>query len=256
MPHKNWYILLDDDTFVLNASLKVILGHLDPSIPHYIGNAVGDYKARFAHGGSAVVFSRAAMDRIFIQNTETISRAHLESLDARWGDKLIATTAMKSGIYLEEMYNRYFNGEGPQVTRIRGDRFCVPIISFHKLSPSQMLDVGRLFKNAGRAVSWIDLWNIYGAPTFKSFLADPIRSGWDHVGRLDEATMTTKDVKTKEDCLQICHIHSSTCLAWTWEAESMACHISPWIIVGHPASSKFSAVNVPRAIRLLDECPF
>ena len=255
MPHKIWYILLDDDTYVLNGSLMVILGRLDPSVPHYIGNTIGDYKPRFAHGGSAVVLSRSAMDRIFNQNPETVSRAHLESLDARWRDKLIATTAMKSGIYLDERYDRYFNGEGPQVTRIRGDQFFVPVISFHKLSPPQMLDVGRIFKHAADAVSRIDLWNMYGAPPLKSFFVDPIRSSWDHVGRLDEATMTTKDVKTKEDCLQICHVHGSTYLAWTWEADSMACHISPWLIVGHAASSKFSGVNSPRATRLLDECP-
>jgi len=255
MPHKKWYILLDDDTYVLNASLEVILGHLDPSVPHYIGNAVGDYKTRFAHGGSAVVFSQAAMDRIFIQNTEVVSAAHLESLDARWGDKLIAATAMKTGIYLEERYDRHFNGEPPRVTRIRGDRFCVPIVSFHKMSPSQMHDVGQTFKDAADAVSWIDLWNIYKAPTLDSFLAEPSRSNWDHVGRLDEATMTTNDVKTKGACLQICHSHGSTCLAWTWEAGSMACHISPWITVGEAAKDKFSGVNVPRAIRLLGECP-
>ncbi len=202
-----------------------------------------------------MAFSRAAMDHIFTRNPKSVSRAHLESLDATWGDKLIATTAMNSGIYLEESYNRYFNGEAPQVTRIRGDRFCVPIISFHKLSPSQMLDVGKTFKDASDSVSWIDLWNIYGSPTFKSFLKDPIRSGWDHVGRLDEATMTTNNVNTQEDCLQICHTHSSTCLAWTWEADSMACHISPWIIVGYSADNRFSGINVPRATRLQDECP-
>ncbi|KAL3423595.1 hypothetical protein PVAG01_05342 [Phlyctema vagabunda] len=132
---KKWYVLLDDDTYILDASLRVVLEQLDPLVPHYIGNAIDDYKARFAHGGSAVVFSQAAMDRIFIQNPSLGSSAHLESVDARLGDKLIATTAMRSGIYLDERYNRHFNGEPPQITRIRGDRLCAPIISFHQLVP-------------------------------------------------------------------------------------------------------------------------
>lgn len=255
MPYKKWYVLLDDDTYVLNRSLEGILGHLDPSVPHYVGNAVGDYKARFAHAGSAAVLSHAAMDRIFTRNTEVVSRSHLESLDAYWGDKLIATTVMKTGIYLDEQYNRHFNGEPPRLTRIRGDRFCVPIVSFHKMSPSQMRDVGTRFKDAAHAVSWIDLWDIYQAPTFDDFLADAIRSDWDHVGRLDEVIMTTNNVRTKGDCLNICHTHSSSCLAWSWEAESMACHISPWMIVGEPSKGTFSGINVLRAIRLLEQCP-
>lgn len=254
MPHKKWYIMLDDDTYLLNPSLQVILGHLDPTVPHYIGNAVGDYKGRFAHGGSAIVFSQAAMHRLFTQNPNVVSTAHLESLTANWGDKLTATTAMKVGIYLEERYNRYFNGEPPRQTRIRGDRFCVPIVSFHKMSPSQMMEVGRTFKNIAKPVLWIDLWNIYKAPTFDAFLNDPVRSKWDHVGRLDESTMSINNVETKDACLNFCHFHASTCLAWTWEAENNTCHISPWMTVGDGADSKFSGPNVPRARRLLSEC--
>lgn len=74
MPSKSWYITLDDDTYILNSSLKSTLGHLDPSVPYYIGNAVGDYRARFVHGGSAVIFSQAAMDSIFIQNPTVVAK--------------------------------------------------------------------------------------------------------------------------------------------------------------------------------------
>lgn len=255
MPHKSWYILIDDDTYVLRPSLRLILEHLNPSVPHYIGNAIGDYKARFAHGGSAVVFSHAAMERMFVQNSHIVSNAHLESLDARWGDKLVATMAMKSGIYVEEWYNRHFNGEAPLVTRIREDRFCLPIVTFHKLSPLQMRVLRITFEDVTNAVTWFDLWGIYNAPTLDSFIKDPIRSNWDHVGRLDESTMTTADVKSKEDCLNICNNHGSTCLAWIWETESMSCHISPWMIVGQKAEGTFSGVNVLRAMRLSSWCP-
>jgi hypothetical protein len=102
-----------------------------------------------------------------------------------------------------------------------------------------------MFKDTADAVLWM----------LDKSLADPIRSNWDNVGRLDEATTTTNDIKTKEDCFHICSVHSSTCLAWTWEVESEACHVSLWIIVGHAANGKYSGVNVPRAINQLNECP-
>jgi hypothetical protein len=104
---KTHWTTLGDDMNVVEIIARLApppnLGPIiGPSVPNYIGNAVGDYKARFTHGGSAVVFSQAAMNQIFIQNAEAVLVAHLESLDARWGDKLIATAAMKSGIYLKE----------------------------------------------------------------------------------------------------------------------------------------------------------
>ncbi|PQE18978.1 glycosyltransferase family 31 protein [Rutstroemia sp. NJR-2017a WRK4] len=254
MPTKKWYIMLEDDTYILDASLKVILGHLDPSLPYYLGNAVGDVEARFAHGDSAVVLSTAAMHHIFIYNPEVVAKAHLESLDARWGDKLIATTAMESGIYLDEKYNRHFNGDAPRATRIQEDRFCVPIVSFHEMTLSQISDFKRIFKNA-KTVLWMDLWKIYSAPSLDTFLADPFRSDWDHVGRPDEATMTVKSIRTKEDCLRLCRAHSSACLAWTWEVESFVCHIAPWMTVGYAEKGRFSGVNAPRAISLSSRCP-
>jgi len=118
-----------------------------------------------------------------------------------------------------------------------------------------MRELAEKFGHATDPVSWVDLWNIYKAPTFDDFLNDPVRSDWDHVGGLDEATMTTKDIQTQVDCLGICHSHVSTCLAWTWDSESMACHVSPWMIVGDASKGKFSGVNAPRAVSLLAECP-
>lgn len=247
-------MLVDDDTYLLNGSLELILQHLDPSVPHYIGNAVGDYKARFAHGGSAVVLSQAAMRRIFLNNPRIVAAAHLESLESSWGDKLIATTAMKTGIYLEERYDHYFNGEAPRATRIRADRFCAPIVSFHKMSPTEMAEVAHRFKNTIRAVSWLDVWKIFRAPSFDMFLNDPIRRDWDHVGNLDEATVTTRDVKTATACLDICLKRASTCLAWTWDAEEKLCHISPWMVVGEAAKGRSSGINAQRAAKLAGQC--
>lgn len=34
MPHKKWFILVDDDTYLIYPSLNSILGHFDPSMPH------------------------------------------------------------------------------------------------------------------------------------------------------------------------------------------------------------------------------
>jgi len=256
LPDKKWYVLLDDDTYILEPSLKHILEHLDSSVPHYFGNAIGGpYITRFAHGGSAIVISQEAMRCVFIQNSNLISAFNNESLTAGWGDALVANTLMKNGIYLEERYAHHFNGEPPRLTRIRPDRFCTPIVSFHSLGPEQMNAVGIKFRGIIKPVSGVGIWNLYEARTLSSFLDDPFRAEWDHVGRLDQSsTVTTNDVQTKEDCLQICLANYDTCLAWTWEQENHACHVSPWIIVGNTTEHRFTGINTQRAITLASQC--
>ena len=255
MPNKKWYVLLDDDTYILEPSAKLLLEHLDSSVPHYIGNAVGGRYKRFAHGGSGIILSQAAMYRVFVKNSKSLSAFNIESLTAGWGDALLADTLRKSGVYLEERYSHHFSGEGPRIMYIRSDRFCTPIISFHGLDPEHMLEVGDKFRNITTPTSWIRIWDFYDNRTLSSFLDEPCRADRDHVGRLDQATTTTKDVQTKEDCLEICLANDDTCLAWTWEAETHACHFSPWMLVGNAAEHRFTGINARRAMMLASQCP-
>ena len=113
MPHKKWYIILDDDTYLITPSIELLLSHLDPREAQYIGNAVGDYRGRFAHGGSAVLLTGEAMKRLF-SRPNIVAEAYLESLDETWGDRLVATTFQKLGVYLDERHSHYFNGEWPE----------------------------------------------------------------------------------------------------------------------------------------------
>lgn len=255
MPDKKWYVMVDDDTYLVQGSLRAMLDRLDPSVPAYFGNAVGDFKGRFAHGGSAVIFSGAAMSLLFDQNRELLPAAEANSLTETWGDKLVATTFQKVGVYLDERFNHFFNGERPEITRIRPDRLCSPIISFHGLAqPEQMAEVGDKFRNVRGVVTWMDLWRLYGQSGMPAYMTTPVRPDRDHVGRPDEATMTFKAIESPERCLAMCNGHYKTCLAWTWDSRDKACHISPWIIVGGHSPGKHSGVNAGRIQQLAGQC--
>jgi hypothetical protein len=255
MPGKKWYIMVDDDTFLIQGSLRALLDRLDPSVPAYIGNAVGDFKGRFAHGGSAVIISGAAMSLLFDRNRDLLPAAYADSLTEIWGDKLVATTFQKMGVYIDERFNHFFNGERPEITRIRADRLCAPIISFHGLAqPEKMAAVGDKFRDVKDVQVWGDLWRLYGRPRMEAYETTAIRPDMDHVGKLDEATMTFKGVKDAERCLAHCNKHYKTCLAWTWHSGEKACHISPWIIIGEHSPGKYSGVNVGRIKQLSRQC--
>jgi len=256
MPRKKWYLMLDDDTYVIKHSLNLLLGHLDPAVPQLIGNPVGDYKGRFPHGGSSVVISGSAMSKLFDMNPQVVAQGHLDSASITWGDKLLSITFMKIGVYLDETYRRWFNGENPWMTRMWIDRFCVPLISFHGLGDQEtMEEVSIMFGKVTKPVFWRDLSEIYGGPSFSTFLEEPIRANMEYVGRLDEYSTTVRDVDSVETCQRICFLQNfDRCLAWSYDAERKLCHHAPWAIIGDYLEGRQSGINPQLAVKAANRC--
>ncbi|RYP75628.1 hypothetical protein DL770_007361 [Monosporascus sp. CRB-9-2] len=255
MPKKKWYLVLDDDTYIVKPSLTLLLGHLNPAKPTFLGNPVGDYKGRFPHGGSSVIVSGSAVSKLYDGHPDVVAEGHQESPTATWGDKLLSTTFMKIGVYLDETYRRMFNGENPWMTRMWVDRFCLPIVSFHGLGEGDSMEqVGNTFKHMEAPVFWRQLADIYGAYNFSSFHQDPVRANMDFVGRLDEHSTTFTDVNDMPQCIKLCGQHRNTCLAWTFDPALRVCHIAPWAIIGDIAEGRFSGVNAPLAEWLAKKC--
>jgi hypothetical protein len=256
MPQKKWYIILDDDTFLVKPSLQLFLDRLNSREPHYIGNAVGDYKGRFAHGGSAVIISGEAMRRLF-SRPDIVARSYIASLDETWGDKLVATTLQKIGIYLTERYSHHFNGEPPEITRISADRYCSPLISFHGLRKTgAMGNVGHVLARLHNPLLWSDVWEHFGTYPLQDLAGQPVQHKQDHIGPVDEKVKVWKGAKNADACRNKCERSGSGCLAWTYEEETRTCRGSAWMAIGDGAAERtFSGVNWPQLERLMQQCP-
>ena len=274
-PTKLWYLLLDDDTFILRPSLHALLSRLDPNVPHYIGSPVGDYRARFAHGGSGVLLSRATLKTIFPQSSSSSdprkalsAEVYRDALTIPWGDRLIAQACQRRGVYLDERYARLFCGEPPLNMRIEDKRLCQPALSFHKLGePDVMREVGERFRNVSAEstgpVLWKDLWQAYygqTAPWKRVPDAASLegRKHWDYVGDVrpkDEDVEYSRPVLSARWCAELCDLKDDKCLAWRWDGDTGQCFVSPWVMLGRPAGeSVVSGVNTPRLRRVEEKC--
>ncbi|KAI1112802.1 family 31 glycosyltransferase [Nemania sp. NC0429] len=255
LPKKKWYVMVDDDTYVIKSTLSLLLGHLNFGQPHYLGNPVGDYKGRFPHGGSSVILSGATLRNLFEWHPEIVAQANLESPFAIWGDKLLATTLMKMAIYLDETYRRYFNGEHPWMTRMWADRLCLPIVGFHGLGDKPAMEqVGEVFKNQKGPVLWSSVGKIYGVPDYQSFVEAPIRANINYVGRLDERATVVENVAKVDDCLNLCYRSTNNCMAWFYDPIGKRCEYAPWAILGDFADGRLSGVNGRLGKRLMNRC--
>ncbi|CAJ2512021.1 Uu.00g076460.m01.CDS01 [Anthostomella pinea] len=258
-PDKKWYVLVDDDTYLVRPTLQQLLGQFDPAKPYYLGNAIGGWNYRFAHGGSAVVLSRGALQRLFTENPRAAAGAYAASLIHGWGDLLLAEALARVGVYVEEGWRSLFNGETPATTKIRPDRFCAPVVSFHEVKTEEaMRGVHGVFSNIAAPSRWIDVWALLGAPAWEAFEEEPLRRDWDHVGRTDEYTVTVEGVESALGCLGLCLRQKlkgdDACLAWTWVGEGGVCHLSPWIVVGERNAGRITGLNVQRVRSLAGAC--
>ncbi|KAF3074725.1 hypothetical protein CFAM422_003093 [Trichoderma lentiforme] len=255
MPEKQWYIILDDDTFLIEPSLHLLLSHLNPSRPYYLGNAVGDYKSRFAHGGSGIVLSQEVMRRLF-DRPDIVAQSYIDSLDETWGDRLVGLTLIKLGIYLDERYSHHFNGEPPDMARVRRDRFCSPIVSFHGARrPGAMEAIGHaLSNNREQPVVWADLWRLFADTSLDNAGREPVRQMRDYVGPTGEGTTTWERIASAEVCRSKCRNRKS-CLAWTYDRETRTCRVSPWIVIGNNnAEMNESGLDWQAVEPLLQQC--
>lgn len=208
-------------------------------------------------------------------NHRAVAKARLASLTETWGDRLLADALLRLGVPVDEDVSRFFNGEQPWASRLRPDRLCAPVATFHHLSTAgEMTDVGRIFRDASDPVLWVDLWEMFASggrrrenraadaarpSAASSFSTDvyeeatPGRPGWDYVGDLDEHTETFTSQKDALGCSRNC-LSSRKCLAWSWDGKLGLCHQSPWVTVGRESAGLRSGVNMNRFRDLADEC--
>lgn len=93
-----WTIGVDDDTYVLWDNLMAFLSLLDHTKPLYIGSpaVMPPSEIVFAHGGSVVITSQAAMKQRFIDNTTSLAQWERESLNWCCGDGKNITEVVRS----------------------------------------------------------------------------------------------------------------------------------------------------------------
>jgi hypothetical protein len=140
-PDMDWYFHIDADTYVIWSSLVAWLKKLDPTKESYIGSLSFINNLPFAHGGSGMLMSGAAMRNFVVEHNGTAGRWDYKMHDECCGDWVLAQILKEYGM---ELMNSWPTIQGESQSTIPFDptHWCQPLVTMHHVSPLEAIKMG------------------------------------------------------------------------------------------------------------------
>jgi hypothetical protein len=146
-PRAKWFVFLESDVYFFWDTLFRLLDQLDYTEQHYMGSpAPGSYDRYFAYGGAGIVLSQGLMRNLIPpkgsldggQDTRLSVRYEDWAKDDSRGDAVLANAIRNAtGVKLEALYPT-FSGDELKNIKVDRDRWCVPLLSLHRVSVDEM----------------------------------------------------------------------------------------------------------------------
>jgi hypothetical protein len=132
-PNMKWYFIIEPDTAVLWNNLLLWIQQLNSTDLIYSGsqNSLGDLA--FAHGGSGVLISNAAMKQLMAEYPSHVDQWESETAENCCGDVMLAKQFRDAGVQLTASFP-ITQGEAPLTIDWNGRHMCAPIVTWHHVS--------------------------------------------------------------------------------------------------------------------------
>ncbi|KAK4635016.1 hypothetical protein CLAFUW4_01730 [Fulvia fulva] len=144
-PHFKWYVFLEPDTYFVWSNFLQWIAQLDASKPLYYGSEVQIGEDLFAHGGSAFVISKPALEKGVAMYNSKVDEWHAWTAGHWAGDCVLGRVLHDAGVDLSWGWPMFqggepaFDGRWLEAKRSK-TMWCAPALSYHHMVPSQILD--------------------------------------------------------------------------------------------------------------------
>lgn len=136
-PDKKWYFLMEGDTFLHWNNLLQWTRGLDPDHDIYAGSQNSQAGVTFAHGGSGVLVSRAAMRKLMAGYDAMLPKWHQDIADSCCGDVAMARHFQDVGVAMTPSFP-ITQGETPLTMDWNERHMCAPSVSWHHVLPGEI----------------------------------------------------------------------------------------------------------------------
>lgn len=144
-PDMDWYFVIDADTYVLWPNMLRWLSTMDPMKKSYFGSEVQISGVRFAHGGSGIILSRAAMHELVVANHRTAEKWDSKTFEKCCGDLVLGEALKEYRIQLQDVWP-LMSGETPFTMPFgpgTPEYWCRPALTMHHLTAVDMTGLAK-----------------------------------------------------------------------------------------------------------------
>ncbi|KAJ3108127.1 hypothetical protein HDU96_007675 [Phlyctochytrium bullatum] len=229
-PDAEWYLMIDDDTYLFMDNLLAYVAQLNPDDPREYRGSVNMFAGcdgveelgqgpGFAHGGSGILVGRAAMRKLVEGVEECIVKYH----DCWAGDVRTALCLRDQGILVQD--GEWFNGDPPNREFDFPDDACVRPKTFHHLAPHHIQWLYEAEQQArrthpARGTTMADVYARFHRPS--AALPDH-----DRGGAVLASAHGKQEAWSAKECERLCREwepmwneekgRSERCWAWVWD---------------------------------------
>lgn len=143
-PKAKWYVFLENDVYYFWDTLFRLLDQLDSTGLHYMGApAPGSNERPYTYAGPGFVLSQGLVKKLLPPKPsggfEKLSHRYEDWVkeDAR-GDAILAYAILNSTNTKFESLYPTFSGDELKSVKVDKERWCVPLLSLHRITPEQM----------------------------------------------------------------------------------------------------------------------
>jgi hypothetical protein len=258
-PDTDWYMMIDDDSYVFMDNLLDFVADFNSSLPYYFGAAntfehcdgveSWQYSTAFAHGGSGILISRAALLRLENLWDFCITRYHgltfsIYNLDCWAGDVRMGLCLRNAGVLLTN--SKAFHTTPPNDLAVFSQP-CSKPITFHHLLPSQIKKLNFLERNLKLTNSRVTM-----ADLLRDWLNPSPKINSNRVG--DEYAIHSSEIL--DECKERCE-RDPSCLTYSFIKASKTCSLKYKVNALQEEPGTISGIipnnflcNTPRKIQL------
>lgn len=165
-PTADWFVFIEADTYIVWDNMFRLLDHFNPSVPLYMGSPSPGREGKngkttwFAFGGTGIVLSSAAVDKLVARETGQYGEFTQPSLTEKYenvvrsdpcGDSVLGWALYEAGVELSGLWP-LFNPHPLYSIPFSDFYWCQPIISTHRSSPDEMTALSKWETERGWAV--------------------------------------------------------------------------------------------------------
>ncbi|SMR47227.1 unnamed protein product [Zymoseptoria tritici ST99CH_3D1] len=228
-----WFVMIEADTTFSWQNFMLWTEKHDPTEELYLGGVNGYGDISFAHGGTGVVMSRPALEKL--EKRRQDEPGGVEVYDRRWEKKtadnccgdVIVAAALREVDILVQGAGREFQGGTMNSMDFHPASECTPSITFHHATPRRVDTLYR-FEEAWIAehgtrvpYTYTDLFYPFIEPYAKGN-----RSDWNSLSQKEKFKIEDNELspekmemaRSKEACVNFC-VQREECLQWTYSPE-------------------------------------